>query len=110
MADFKNAIKSDYKIFDHVESVTLTTKPAGAATSLTYVSRETLTVDEVLSSDGFFGFNDAAFWLPGEQIAAGNEPKAADTITTSTGVVWEILRAVLDEFETNWRCVSRKAR
>jgi hypothetical protein len=110
-ANLRTSFLDDYKIVDNVETITLTTLPAGTATTVTKVAREALTEQEVAASGGTFQSGDVAFNLASPQLVSATFPKQGDRITDAGGVVWYIVANVTsDEFQLNYRCVARRAR
>lgn len=104
-------IADDYEFIDGVEEVTLTpTTPAAAAQPSVKALQRQLTRSEI-----FFGPqigispSDTVFhlWVSTLGVVV---PNPGDTITQSSGVVWEILSLQLQTLQTRWRCICRKQR
>lgn len=104
---FANTVAVDYKVPGHDagESCTLTTKPAGTTTALTFCDAHELTVDEMAAAGmSLIGTQGKGFSLPSDQISSSLVPKPGDTITDAASVIWEIKRAVQDDLGICWDC------
>jgi hypothetical protein len=102
----------DYKVVDGAEDVTFVSKGSPNVTlNLTHCFAEDLTVHELAVSGGFLSMSDKRWYLPAEQIPAGNAPKTGDSIAAG-GVTFVVIDkgVSLDPLKVCWCCVTRKAR
>lgn len=111
MSYFETA-SQDYRIVDGGEAVTFVSKGTPPVTlNLTHCFAEDLTVHELALSAGYLSMSDKRWYLPAEQIPAGNAPKTGDSITAG-GVTFVVIDkgVSLDPLKVCWTCVTRKAR
>ena len=103
-------LSADYAVFDNLEAITYTAvKNAGNVTaSIPKALKRALNFKELAASGGVYTSKDGKFIVPTTLLTAASiVPKPADLITDGDGVVWTVLEANTQVFDTVAHCVVR---
>jgi hypothetical protein len=105
------AVASDYKVFDGIETVTFTAvrESGSTAYTVTHATHADLTASEVATGAGDYQMSDQR-WILGANQLVGVVPQRGDKITTADSVVREVIDAILDPLGIAWECTTRKDR